>query len=531
MLKEIVEHSKTIEDPEHLRAIITELSSYAALQKKKNIVIQKIIDDQELAKQQFLSNELNTHLHRLKKVAFGFGREKNKLRDRNRMKEQRQLTLQSKGLVNAKEVVGKKDLPETFVKHLLTEDEMLGHCQDAGLIINEGDEVECEQIKDFYEESREITVTERTYKQLVHKRIKYRAINKTTNQEKIVTAPGPAKVYPKCQFSLGFAVEVVGNKFLNALPYERQRRELKRAGLNVPVSSYCRLERGLSVHLEAVAENIRKDILTTNHLAVGLDETRWPILCKNTTNGYFWIVCNQSGSYYRYEPNRSGAVAKELLKDFEGSLISDKFSGYVQFMDHEKINWGLCLAHARRDFISLQDEYPKECGEILNIMDAVFKVEHEAKSWDELKELRRKESKVLMLKLKGVLDLRLKEFFPKSSMREAINYVLSNWKEFMAFTDDIKLPVSNNESERALRQAVLGRKNYRGSKTIDAADQAAVLFTIIESCKKNELDPKDYIEYVVENNNKGLESLTPLKLAIKKYGKSEFWPESGKLII
>src|SRR3989338_6972311 len=130
---------------------------------------------------------------------------------------------------------------------------------------------------------------------------------------------------------------------------------MRRAGLNIPVSTLCRLETGVSFHLSEVVEKIREDILSTRHLAVGLDETGWPILNKKDSNGYFWIICNQAGSSYRFEPTRSGEVARELLENYEGAVVSDKFSGYLQFSKNKKINWGLCLAHARRDFVGLQE--------------------------------------------------------------------------------------------------------------------------------------------------------------------------------
>jgi len=129
-----------------------------------------------------------------------------------------------------------------------------------------------------------------------------------------------------------------------------------------------------------------------------------------------------------------------------------------------------------------------------------------------------------MEKLKAKLEETQKNFFPKDPMQKAINYLLSNWCQFTAFTENIKLPVSNNESERALRQAVLGRKNYRGSKTIDAADRAAVLFTVIETCKKVEIYPEDYIKYVITENHYGREPKTPLKLALEVRERSKNWP-------
>ena len=210
-------------------------------------------------------------------------------------------------------------------------------------------------------------------------------------------------------------------------------------------------------------------------------------------------------------------------------MISDKFSGYLQFTANKNINWGLCLAHGRREFISLQQTYPQECGEVIDLMDKIFKIEHEAKTWDDLKELRGTKSKVLMAELKVKLEEVQKNFFPRDEMCKASNYILSHWKEFSEFITNLSIPLSNNESERALRQVVLGRKNYRGSKTIDAADRAAILFTIIESCKKSELDPEDYIKYVITENQEGRVPLTPLKLALEQRGPSKINPTETDL--
>lgn len=491
-------------------------------------------DIKELEKQEWLDQSIKLRLHRLQRVAFGFGRETNKHRDRERVKTERQLTLQNRSLVGEIEEVKSDSLPEEEQIHLQDEETLLEQCHLSGLVMNDGDQIEIEQIAHLYEESTEITVTKETFRKVIYKRAKYKARNLSTGDEKILTARGPVKLYPKAQFSVDFALSAVTQKFLNFLPYERQRREMRRSGLNIPTVTLCRLESGVTAHLESVAEKIREDILSTKHLAVGLDETKWPILLgKDKGIGYFWIICNQAGSYYRFEPTRSGQIAMELLKDFRGSVISDKFGGYLQFIKNENINWGLCLAHARRDFASLQkvDVNAKDCGEVLSIMDKVFAIEHETHSWEELSRLRKEKTKKLMEELKVKLEELADGFFHSEDMGKAIYYILNSWDQFMTFIKDVKLPVSNNESERALRQVVLGRKNYRGSNSIDAADRAAVMFTIIESCKKAELDPEDYIRYVIEENHHGREALTPLKLALSRRGKSDFWPETNRQLL
>lgn len=120
------------------------------------------------------------------------------------------------------------------------------------------------------------------------------------------------------------------------MPYERQRQDIRRAGLNIPVITLCRLETGVVAHLQEVADKIQEDILNTTHLAVGLDETPWPILNSKDSNGYFWILCNQAGSYYRYETSRSGEVAMELIKNHSGSVI--QFTS--RYKDLSKIHSG-----------------------------------------------------------------------------------------------------------------------------------------------------------------------------------------------
>src|SRR5258708_279488 len=101
--------------------------------------------------------------------------------------------------------------------------------------------------------------------------------------------------------------------------------------------------------LEGVAGGTRGDIFKAN-LAAHLDETRWPILSNHDDDGQMWILSNQAGSYYRFEPTRSGDVADELLKGYGGPVLTDKYSGYLHFRKVPSLIWGLCWAHSRREF-------------------------------------------------------------------------------------------------------------------------------------------------------------------------------------
>jgi transposase len=373
------------------------------------------------------------------------------------------------------------------------------------------------EVPDFVETSAEITVTERVYTKVVHRRQKYKVTNASTQKETIVTAPGALKLLPGSRYSVDFAISVVAGKFLNHLPYERQRKDMSRLGLDVPVMTLSRLAEHVSVHCLDVVERIRLDIFGSR-LACHLDETRWPILKKSESNGQMWVLSNQAGSYYRFEPSRAGAIADELLKGYEGAVLTDKFSGYLHFRSQKLLNWGLCWSHARREFFDLRAVYEPEVMKIVEAIDDLFEIERRARTWSELKLLRESESKSKLEEIKVLLQDARAEFFDQDDFCKAANYVLSAWAEFTAFADDIRLPLSNNEAERALRHAVLGRKNFNGSKTINGADVAATLYSVIESCKKVQLDPIDYMKYIISENASGRVPLTPLRQARKLRG-------------
>ncbi len=99
---------------------------------------------------------------------------------------------------------------------------------------------------------------------------------------------------------------------------------------------------------------------------------------------------------------------------------------------------------------------------------------------------------------------------------KAVNYTLNHWRELTLFLQDLSLPLDNNQAERALRHAVMGRKNFGGSKTIDGADVAAALYTVIETAKKNGINPKEYLRHVVTERWYGREPLSPLEYSSQR---------------
>ena len=483
---------------------------------RQNIELKKEVDKQKLieAKMNQFKLAIFDQLTTFRKLIFGKKSEKMKsdVNSRPRESEDTELLLHGQRLVPAPKEEELLDLEKVEIQYEINGKELLDESRIRGF--KRAKLSDWEEIHGLFEESREITIEERKYKVTVHKRKKYRFKPSTSEKQIIITAKGPDKLLPGCKYSIDLALSVVGDKYLLHLPLERQRKEMERLGLSgVGVKTLYNLALGVAIHHEKVVEDIKdKDIFEAN-IAAHCDETPWSILNKKDDDGYMWCISNQAGSYYQFEPSRSGKVIEEMLKGYKGPVLSDGYQGYGRLKNLKDITLANCWSHGRRKFFEIKDNYPKECDEILVLMKHLFSIERKAKDFNELKLLRQNESKPIVDKIREWLFEKKSLHLPESGFTKAVDYMLKYWKGLTLFLADTRVPLTNNDVERALRHSVLGRKNFYGSKSINGADVAAILYTVIESCKKVELDPVSYMKYVILTNNKDEKPLTPLKYA------------------
>ena len=413
-----------------------------------------------------------------------------------------------------KKTARERKLPSDISLYELGDEALKGEAMARGYL--ESQKGDWKELTGLYDESSEITLVERTYKKVIHRRKKYLFLpSKGTDKEVIVTAPGPVKLAPGCEYSVDFAIAVTCDKFQSHLPLHRQVEAMEKRGLyGITAKTLYGLTDMLSDHARRakVMEKIRQDILNQPQLAVHADETPWPILNDDDKDGYLWTICNMAGAYYRFEPSRSGKIIVEMLKGYSGPIVSDEYSGYNRVKKETGCTLCYCWAHARRNFYEIIEKYPHDCTQILLRIDELFAVEREAGgSFEKLKALRATKSLVLTQMIHEWLkEKESKYLLSENAMTKAIGYLLGHWKEFTVFLEDIRVPLSNNHAERSLRHSVLGRKNFYGSKTINGADVAADHYTIIETCKLLDLDPAEYYRYLVDSNHAGTEVLSPL---------------------
>jgi transposase len=459
----------------------------------------KLKNEKESDQQLWLETKLKDQLSRLQKKLYGSGTEQTSPRaDRPTGHKNEALKLHGKhpqdGSEKPAQSLVKPGTP-VFFTHKMSERELAA--ENVLRNISGGASAWVE-IPGLYQESKEITVFERVYQQVLHRQCKYRLkpeFNRT-GKEVLITAPGPAKVRPGSRYSIDFAVQVAIDKYEYHLPLERQRRKMEAQGLDVDTKTLYGLCEAVAEHCSGVRERIRKDILA-DFCAAHVDESPWPIVGQESQS-YMWALSNRRGAYYQFEPSRSGLVAEEILKSHDGSILTDGYAGYNRVKKQENLRVGQCWSHARREFFERLDTYPAEAHEALGFIDRLFAIEARAKTFEELKALRLSESRDLIQEFHAWMLKTRARYLESTGLHKAIAYCLKFWPELTQFTRDLSLPLSNNDAERALRHIVMGRKNFNGSKSINGADTAASLYTVIESCKRVGLQPGQYLRYLIE---------------------------------
>ena len=186
---------------------------------------------------------------------------------------------------------------------------------------------------------------------------------------------------------------------------------------------------------------------------------------------------------------------------------------------YQGITLGACLAHIRRKFIddkSLQQQ--PWVAYILRAIKALYRIERRLRNTSAPPDLSRKRrqtyAKPIVEKLRLLLTAQLPEHRPASSAGRAIKYALNQWGKFTLYLDEGRLPIDNNGVENSIRPCKLGMKNYMFFGSLAAGHNNAVLYTLIENSKAEGLNPRDYLQYVLESlGEQSASKLTPAKVA------------------
>ncbi len=356
-----------------------------------------------------------------------------------------------------------------------------------------------EPLGDQTEDSEEISVVQRKFVLVQHKRVKYRCDCCLAGVE---TAPGPQKLIPGGRYSLEFAVEIALQKYCYHLPLERQVRMMWHQGLRVDSQTLWDQLSALERVLRPAYVLLHAHLLSAQVLHA--DETRWMLLQKGGSKQWHaWALSTEDAVYYHIDPSRGAAVPIELLKGFHGVVMAD---GYVSYQTLAAacpdVLLAHCMAHVRRKYVEALPAYP-QCQVALDLIKELYEVERGLPSLRGLEgaeresalkvrlDTRKKESEPRMEKLHAWA--REQSVLPGSLLDKAISYMLELWPGLKRFVDDARVPIDNNLVERDLRGMVVGRKNHYGSKSLRGTQVAATFYTLVETAGRHGVDPGAYL--------------------------------------
>lgn len=324
---------------------------------------------------------------------------------------------------------------------------------------------------------------------------------------KIKVAQGSKLPIPKGLPLAGLLTKVILDKFGNGMPFYRQAQNWQYQNV-----SYSRQQ--LNGWFARAADLIRpltsimySEMMKVDYLMC--DETGLLLLNKEDGKDgkVHMCVMKEGGKAFNFVycwpiKSRTQEEISKKLKDFRGYLQTDGLNFYFEVQVREGIIKVNCWAHVRRKFVEIaQLAGDKAVGglafEVVKMIDELYRIEREGKALTgkELLGKRNKESKKILQKIKKYLQKHQALVLPKSKLGKAINYTLQRWDGLTSYLKDSRIKIDNNETERCIKYFVIGRKNWLFADNLDSATKMGELYGLIMSCKINNINPKEYLEY------------------------------------
>ncbi|MEX1346900.1 MAG: IS66 family transposase [Desulfobacterales bacterium] len=328
-------------------------------------------------------------------------------------------------------------------------------------------------------------------------------------EEGVVIGPLPSLPIPKGNAGPSLLSHILIGKYVDHLPLYRQQKQFKRLGVEISDKTICGWVSASCQLLTPLYEKLMKNVQQSGYIQA--DETPIKVLDKekkrDTHKGYYWVyhspitktVC------FQYRKGRGREGPKEFLKNYQGAIQADGWQVYDKFQKREGITLLGCLAHVRRKFEDALGNDKLRAEYVLAEIQQLYAIERRARSkdldYDEREELRNKESKPILQNLKAWLLENAPEsnskILPKSKTGKAISYALGMWHRIERYLEDGQYEIDNNWVENSIRPVALGRKNYLFAGSHEAAQRAAMIYSLLATCKKNNVEPTAWLTDVL----------------------------------
>lgn len=322
----------------------------------------------------------------------------------------------------------------------------------------------------------------------------------------VLTASLPGRLLQKCMAGEGLLAQIIVDKYMDHLPLHRQLQRFERSGVTIPQSTINDWVRATLEQITALYEAHKKRVLSTAYLHA--DETPIKVLDEDkkgkTHTGYYWVYHNHAEKLvlFDYRPGRGREGPDDILKDFTGYLQVDGYSAYGDFAKRQGIVLLHCMAHARRKFIDALNNDPMRAEHALALFKKLYDTERHIREAgltdDAVVELRTTESVPVLNELHAWMKQQYPQVNPSGAIGKAIAYSLPRWNLLSVYTRDARLCIDNNPVENAIRPVALGRKNYLFAGSHDAAQRAAMVYSLFATCKLHNVNPQTWLKYCLE---------------------------------
>lgn len=311
----------------------------------------------------------------------------------------------------------------------------------------------------------------------------------------------PTQVIPSGNAGASLLAYLLVSKFIDHLPFYRQVQIFKRDGMKLPESTISGWFKKTCELLVPLYELMVAHISEADYIQA--DESPIPVVSNqkpgSTHKGYQWVFLLPKSKMvvFEYHPSRSKSVPWQVLENFKGCLQTDGYAGYDALGKQDGITHIGCLAHARRKFEVALDNDARRAQHALVEMQKLYAIERKAAEKclppDQIKQMRQIEALPILDELKQWLQDQYGQVLPKSSIGKAIAYSLKIWPQLMGYTQNGEWQIDNNAVENKIRPLALGRKNYLFAGSHQAAQQAAMMYSLFGTCKLNDINPLEWL--------------------------------------
>jgi transposase len=281
-------------------------------------------------------------------------------------------------------------------------------------------------------------------------------------------------------------------------------------GIDIPANTLGNWVMQSGEALSPLALALKAEINNTNNLQA--DETPVTVLSQKS-KGYMWCYhsCKPEDRFvlFEYSNNRSSDTVNATLVNYEGILQTDGYDGYNQMRKKEEIISIGCMAHCRRKFaeiikIGLTGKADEVIAYIKKLYEVEAKAREEKLDFNARKELRQKYAKPILDEMLTWLQKTEPLAPPKSALGAAITYALNQWKYLCRYVEYGEAEIDNNLAENQIRPFALGRKNWMFIGNENAANTAALLYSLIQTCKLHGINARAYLTYVLNQSGRML---------------------------